>query len=307
VLGGGLTVAWLLVAVFCGCDSDDREPPYEPSFAPAPKVGHAGVEYTFGVFPLHNAVRLFQVYQPALDAVNASVDGFVLRLQAGKDYRSYEQKLRDKSLAFAVVNPYQAIRAERSGYRIFAKMGGDSRMRGILVVRKDGRVRSFADLPGARISFPARSATAATMMNKVFLKKNGVDVERDMTAVYVGSQDSAVMNVFLGKTDLGGTWPPTWDALAASHPEVVRALEVRWQTESTVSLAVVARADVPDTAVARVADGLVALEHSAQGRRALAAMGIPRYERADTRTYDPFRAFLTEYEQLFGALPEDGM
>lgn len=280
--------------------------PYEPSFGSAPRTGRQGPEYSFGVFPLHNAVRLFEVYDPLVQAANATAEGFSLRLEGGRDYPAFERKLRARELAFAIVNPYQALAAERAGYRIFAKMGDDARMRGMLVVRKDSGVKSLEDLRGASISFPARTAAAATMMNKVFLRRHGIDAEQDMRPTYVGSQDSAIVSVFAGLSKVGGTWPPAWEAIVAHRPEVAAALEVLSETEPLVNLAVIARDDVPEAHVAAVAHSLLSLGRSEEGRRVLGTQKIPGYQSATSSTYAPAQDFFAEYTQLFGALPEEG-
>jgi phosphonate transport system substrate-binding protein len=291
-----------LVLVSTSCDARPGGE-YVPVVSALPARADLEPEYSFGVFPLHNPIRLFEVYQPMLEAVERAVPGARFRLEAGRDYPTYEARLNRGSLHFALLNPYQALRAQERGYRIFAKMGDDDRMRGIIVTRRNAGLRDVKDLAGSTISFPAPTALAASMMTKVFMKRHGLDVEREATIRYVGSQDSAVLNVHLGLSKAGCTWPPTWDALQREHPEVVEQLEIRWQTESLPSLAVVVRADVPDDCIRRVADVLTGLHASIEGRAILAGMQIPRYEAATSTTYEPVRRFIDDYERLFGALP----
>lgn len=278
-------------------DGDDYQPTYQDS--PSPKQS-AGREYRFGVFPLHNPVRLFDVYQPMVAALNAVSEGYKLKLEASKDYPSYERKIFSRELDIAIINPYQAIKAEAKGYRIFAKMGDDDRMRGIIVVRKDAGIKSVYDLRGATISFPAPTAMAASIMTKMFMMKQGLDVHKEANPIYVGSQDSAVMNVYQGKSKAGCTWPPTWDALTKERPEVTSALEIKWRTESLPSLALVARDDIPVEHVAAISKAVTSLHNSAEGRKILEAMTIPKYEPADSSTYEPVRVFMKEYVLRWG-------
>jgi phosphonate transport system substrate-binding protein len=289
-----------LCGVATGCRKDQGVD-YTPVLGDAP---HAeAVEYAFGVFPLQNPIRLFNTWQPVLDLVNEQTAGITLRVEAGRDYASYEAKLRTRVLAFAVLNPYQALKAEEIGYRIFAKLGNDPEMCGIIVTRKDAGVASVNDLRGAKISFPAPTAIAATLMTKLFLKKLGLDVDRDAQPTYVGSLESSVMNVYQGLTKAGGAWPPTWEALRREKPEVIEALRVSWRTPPISSLAVVARDDVPPRHVALVRSVLLKLHESERGRGILQRLDLPRFEAADASRYEAVRAFLREYEHAFGKAP----
>lgn len=246
-----------------------------------------------------------------IDAVNEHLQSetkqrppFILKLEASRDYLNYEAKIQERKLHFAIINPYQAILAEKSGnYRIFGKMGNDDRLRGIIVVRKDSEIDELADLRGKKIGLPAPTALAASMMIKVHLKRMGLDIEKNSQVTYVNSQDSAVMNVYMGLTHAGGTWPPTWDAMKHERSQVTDALKVLTRTEALPNLALVARNDVPDEHVRKISQVLFRLHESIEGQEILKAMEIPKYQSADSRTYEPVRKFLKEYEQLFEKLP----
>lgn len=87
-------------------------------------------------------------------------------------------------------------------------MGDDDNFRGIILVRKDSGIKSVKDLVGKNISYPAPTALAATMMPQWYLHIHGINIHTDITNSYVGSQESSIMNVFLGKSAAGATWPP---------------------------------------------------------------------------------------------------
>ncbi len=276
---------------------------YEPRYAKGPPGGGSGVEYLFAVHPLHNPRRLFEVYQPLVELINeAAAPAFRLKLETSRDYAAFEAKLAAGKFQLAIPNPYQTLDSEGHGYRIVAKMGNDERFRGIIVVRRDSPLRSIADLAGAPISFPASTALAATMMPRMLLNQNGFGPD-GIDARYVGSQESAIMNVLLGKTVAAGTWPPPWEALLRRRPELARQLEVRWETPPLVNNGFVVRKDVPAEHVQLVESIVLHLHESARGRAILAAMEIDRFESADTRTFEPVRRFIADYERTFGKLP----
>ena len=159
-------------------------------------------EYVFGVFPIQNPISISAAYQPVLDAINREARGFTVRLETSGDFPAFETKLREHKLDIAVTNPLQTLAAEGMGYHIFAKFGCDDLFRGIVVARKDSGLKSVKDLRGKAISFPSPTAWA-TIMTKILLKKEGLNVETEAQPRYVGSLDSAVMNVYSGLTAAG--------------------------------------------------------------------------------------------------------
>ncbi len=296
-------VAALAMLVVLGACKPPQPAAYEPSYAPAAAVADEQIEYLFAVHPLHNPRRLFEVYQPLVERINgAASPAFRIKLETSRDYGAFEQKLGSRKFHFAVPNPYQTLESEANGYRIVGKMGNDPRFRGIIIARRDSHLTSVTDLKGAAISFPARTALAATMMPRMYLYRHGL-APGDINARYVGSQESAIINVLLGNTVAAGTWPPPWEALLRRRPEVEKDLEVKWETEPLVNNGVVARNDVPDAHVAIVKAVLLGLHEQAEGRVILEAIEIGRFETADTSTFDPVRSFLREYETVFGRMP----
>ena len=277
---------------------------YAPTYARQPQGGPAVPEYILGIFPLRNALGLSEVYQPMVDAVNRQAAGFTVRMESARDYPAYENKLRERTLDLAMVNPYQVIAAEKLGYVIFGKMGDDTRNYGMIVVRKDSGIKTVNDLRGKTISFPSPTALIATMLPKFVLLKAGLNVERDAKPVYVGSIDSVVMNVYSGLSAAGGIYPGTWDEMKRQHPEIIDALEIKWRSVPLANTAFVARADMPNAHLNAIAKVLFDLDKTEEGRLILSRMDNPPIVPANSKTYDPVRKFLEEYKRLFGKLPE---
>ena len=102
-------------------------------------------------------------------------------------------------------NPYQTVRSLKFGYSVFGKMGNDELFRGIILVRKDGGIRKLSDLKGKTVCYPAPTALAATMMPQYYLQTHGLNVNHDIENLYVGSQESSIMNVLRGHAAAAGT------------------------------------------------------------------------------------------------------
>lgn len=287
----GTLIAVLLVAA-CGKSPDIS---YEPGFS---HQAQADVkEYVVGVHPLHNPQRLMEMYGPILEHIDTTIPGVHFRLEASRNYEEFEKKLYGGLFDFAMPNPYQTVLSLKHGYRVFGKMGDDDNFRGIILVRKDSGIRAVSDLKGKKVAYPSPTALAATMMPQYYLHTHGIDVNRDIENLYVGSQESSIMNVFRGHVAAGATWPLPWLTFNAEHPDQADQLEVKWQTETLPNNGWVVRQDVPPALASQFATALFGLNGSMHGRKMLGRLPISRFEPASEADYAPVRDYLEVFSK----------
>lgn len=284
-------VALLLVA----CGQNDGSKTSGPQFSTKPP--ETGKVYVFAIHPLHNPTRLFEVYGPLIDYLNRNMPGTQFSLEASRNYDEFDKKLYSRQFDFALPNPYQTLNSLGHGYHVIAKMGDDYKFTGVILVRRDGGIRQVADLKGKKVSYPARTALAATMMPQYFFQTHGLDVNRDIENLYVGSQESSIMNVYLGNVAAGATWPLPWEVFQKEHPEMAHELELKWETTPLINNGVVVRDDVPTPIAKRVAQLLDTLHTNEEGRTILARMPLSRFELADDRSYSVIEDFLRRFSQ----------
>lgn len=285
---------WLLTLALTGCSQELAGP--APRYASTPSDRTAAV-HAFAVHPLHNPKKLLQAYQPLIDHLNSRLSGARLTLEASRDYASFEQKYRDRKPGFILPNPWQTLQAMKAGFHVLAMAGEPGDFRGVLVVLKDSNLRSPRDLKGKAVSYPAPTALAACIMPQYFLFRSGLDVSHDLENKYVGSQESSMMNVVLGHTAAGATWPPPWRAFQKEHPREAATLRVIWETEPLINNSVMARDDLPPLLREQVRKLLAGLSESADGRTILAGMETARFLPASDADYDVVRTYVERFER----------
>jgi phosphonate transport system substrate-binding protein len=286
----------LVIGVLVSVAACDRpSAPYQPIYS---NQAQNAVEttITFAVHPLHSPQHLVTLYQPLVDQLQRRLPDLKFRLEASSSYPAYEEKLRERRVAVTLPNPYQTIMAERYGYRVIAKVADDEDFRGLIVLRKDSLVRSPRDLSGKAVSFPAATALAATLLPQRWLHEQGMPMH-SIDARYVGSQESSILNVALGKTAAAGTWPQAWRTFSAQHPELASELEVKWKTPALINNSIMVRADVDEKTASRLSAALVGMSGDAEGLLVLKQIELKGFEKADGNTYDKVRAFLRDFER----------
>ena len=283
-----------VLASLLGCN---REPERTgPHFGTEPSAPGVAV-YRLAVHPLHNPAKLIKAYQPLVDHLNRRLPGARLVLEASRDYANFEQKYRGRGPQFLLPNPWQTLQAITVGYRVIAMAGEPADFKGIFVVRRDSLLALPADLKGKSVSYPARTALAACIMPQYFLHDRGIDVNAELENRYVGSQESAIMNAYLGLTAAGATWPPPWRSFQKEHPREAAQLKVIWETESLVNNSVMVRDDVPPRVWQPLRALLLALDGTPEGRDVLAGMETARFLPASDRDYDVVRRYVTRFER----------
>ena len=285
----------LLVVLLMLSGCGDEQQGYQPGFVA--KQAQSETSYSFAIHPLHNPEMLLERYGPIVDYLNRNIKDARFVLEASRNYEEFDRKLYAGEPDFALPNPYQTVNSLKHGYHVFGKMGDDHNFTGIWLVRRDGGIRKVGDLKGKKVSYPAKTALAATMMPQYYLHTHGIDVNRDVENLYVGSQESSIMNVYLGQVAAGATWPIPWMIFQRDHPDKAAQLVKIWETEPLINNGLVARNDMPPELVERVATLFATLHESEEGRAMLAQLPISRFERANDATYDVVRSFLDTFSR----------
>ncbi len=284
-----------VLALWLGACGKAPEAGYRPELSAAPA---APVRvFRVGIHPLHNPQRLMEVYGPIIDALNQALPEAELQLEASRNYEEFEKKLYGGEFDFAMPNPYQTVLARRRGYVVIAKMADDREFRGLILVRRDSGIKRVQDLKGKSVSYPAATALAATLLPQFYLQRQGVNVSTDIHNLYVGSQESSILNVLRGHTAAAATWPVPWKTFVAEKPELASQLEVKWETETLPNNGWVARQDLPPALVQRFTQQLLGLSATEEGRKMLARLPVSAFERADAQTYRPVERFLAEFSR----------
>ena len=268
-----------------------------PQYGPAPRVTQTTQVYRLAVHPLYNPQKLARDYQPLIEFLNAHLAGAQFELEASRDYGAFEQKISAREPQFILPNPWQTLEAMKLGYGVLAMAGPASDFRGLILVRKDAGIGRVQDLRGRIVAYPAPTALAASMMPQLDFLEHGLNPMKDLDNRYVGTQESAILNVFEGLAAAGCTWPPPWRDFQKDHPREAAELRVAWETDNLINNSVMARADVPAALATRVQGLLLSLQDSPEGRAILKNIETLGFSPATDADYGVVRTFMTGFER----------
>ncbi|MDX1294776.1 MAG: phosphate/phosphite/phosphonate ABC transporter substrate-binding protein [Sulfurimonadaceae bacterium] len=287
----GIIVAFTLA----GCNGRDDTQTYRPEGTAVEQK-----TYIVGIHPYLNTKKMYLSYRPIFDYIESKIEGVRFELETSKDYPSYDKKLYKRRFHFALPNPFQTVNSFQHGYIPIARMKPDTVFRGIFVARKDTKLTSVSQLKGNKVSFPAPTALAATMMPLYYLHMHGLDTKNDITKKFVGSQYSSIMNAYSGDTVAGATWPPPWEQWCKENPDKAEQMELVWETEPLVYNGFTVRDDVDMELARRLADVLVGLDEEPHSKLLLDDAGFAGFVSADAASFQPVLDFLRDYDKAIG-------
>ena len=228
--------------------------------------------YRLGVLPLQSPTKLAGMFMPLVALVEDAL-GHPVQFVTAPSFSRFMDRVAQRQYDIIYLNPLLYSQARSYGYRAVAKVAGEP-FTGILVARRDTRLRLDDPVSlrkGLRIGFPDPEAYAATVMTRQYLRKLGIDVDKQFQVEYFGSQDSALLALHAGLVDLVGTWRPSY----RSMPAAIRDdLQVIAETPPQPQMPVAVRDDMPSAESRRLVSLLTHLDDSEAGRRALEALGF---------------------------------
>lgn len=291
-------IIWISLSLL-GCDSDSPDS-IHPQYSTTP-TETSKPEYILGIHPLYNPQKLHSVFNPLADYLSRELGDVTIRVEASKDYPSYDEKLRQEKFDLVLPNPFQTINGFAYQYQAIAQMGSKENFRGLILVRKDSHINQIEQLKGTKIAYPAPTALAATMMPQYYLQTHGLNLKTDTETLYVGSQESSIMNTYLKMTQASATWPIPWLDLQKNKPKIANELKIGWQTDPLPNNSFGYHTQkVPEETAKRIQTLLIQLNQHQKGQSLLEKMSIKQIYLANNATYQPIIEFMKKFKAVIG-------
>lgn len=241
---------------------------------------------TFGIVPQQSAAKLAETWTPLLNELSRST-GYNIRFATARDIPTFEKRLAAGEYDLAYMNPYHyTVFSIKPGYRAFAKEAG-TRLKGVIVVRKDAPYKQIGELANQTLAFPAPAAFAATILPLAHFAGQNIPI----TAKYVASHESVYLGVAQGYYPAGGGVQRTFDAMP---PEVKDQLTILWTTPGFTPHAFAAHPRVKRAAQDKILAALSTLSSTEQGRSLLAGISFKGIEAAKDKEWDDIRTLRIE-------------
>lgn len=254
-------------------------------------------EYRFAIPEFSNPASVIEAYQPLMDYLNKKIKNVKFVLETSSNYSNFEKKYKENGPEFIRPNPWQTIQAIQFGYDVILISGDPADFKGIVVVRKDGGINKPSDLIGKTVSYSSPTAMAAAVMTQYFFYKNGIDINKNLKNIYVGSHESALSNVYLKNSAAAGCTLIPWNDYQRDHPKEASELKVAWETESLIMGSIMIRRNVDSVIRRQVTECLLTLPETAEGRALLESIHTKYFLSGSNKDYDVVKKYVQRFER----------
>lgn len=241
-------------------------------------AGEAGQDKAPGVLrlaanPNLSAIELLKNFGPLASQLEKEL-GRPVRLIAGRDYDDTLRLLRNGQVDIAGTGAFGYVSAhDEFGARLvvrYVEDDGDS-YHAIIFTRQDSGLRSVADLRGKRFAFTDVKSTSGYLMPLLELHRNGITLADLGKVEHVKKQPNAAIAVYNRQADAGAMAD---NQLNEKYGVKLDELRIIWRSPPIPHGVWIARADMDDGELQRIAQAILRISRSEEGRKALATASV---------------------------------
>jgi phosphonate transport system substrate-binding protein len=153
--------------------------------------------------------------------------GMEVQFTPVSDYAAVVEGLASQKIDLAWLGGFTFVQAKlrtNGGAVPIVQRAEDEKFTSKFIVPIDSPAKSLADLKGKTFTFGAPSSTSGHLMPRFFLKREGIDADKDFKNVaYSGAHDATVAFVAAGRAEAGVLNASVWDKLVEqNNPNVAR-------------------------------------------------------------------------------------
>jgi phosphonate transport system substrate-binding protein len=240
----------------------------------------------FAVLPLYSPITMHQRYDPLMRYLSERT-AREFKLVIPRDFEDFTSLVATGTVEFSYQNPYvYSLLSRRVPMRalVTTVSGSDGEvrtgLRGVIITRDDSGIGKLADLRGRKVLIVSRKSAGGYLSQRLFLRRAGIDAERDLLLVESKRQESVILGVYRGDAPVGFVRE---SALEELKDEIdMTRIRVLARAKSLPDWPVAVSGEVPPALAAAVKRLLLGLE----GSDLLRAAKIHGFRAADAREFE---------------------
>jgi phosphonate transport system substrate-binding protein len=170
--------------------------------------GVARAEIRMGTVPRLSPEELQKMYAPLM-AYLSKETGEKVTLVVPKDFTAFKDAAKAGQMDIGFANPLIYVESKEKmniePLALSSEVKSGTRLRGIIIVRKDSGITSVQDLKGKKFVFMDKDSPAGYLFQILLLNKAGFDTKKDITVLPFAKRHEKVVASVLDRTaDAGG-------------------------------------------------------------------------------------------------------
>jgi phosphonate transport system substrate-binding protein len=173
-----------------------------------PSIEAASGKIVVGVVPEVNLVKQMERYVPLSDYLDKKT-GYDVEIKPISNYGHLYEEMRDGNIDAGFFGSFvYCMTRARIGVIPIARPvlpGGRSTYTGVLFVRNDAGIKKPADFKGKTIALADPATSGGYLEQRDYLAGKGINIDKDMKIVWVGSHEAAIQAVMSHQAEVGGS------------------------------------------------------------------------------------------------------
>lgn len=278
-----LVITCLSLLMTAGCSE-----PKAPAPRPAPPA--EGRTLTIGLIPEQNIFRQMERYEPLAGYISKKI-GIKIKLKVLPRYGNIIDNFVSAGMDGAFFGSFTyALAHAKLGVEVLARpedKEGISAYHGLLLVRKDSRIRSVEDMRGKRFAFVDKATTAGYLLPLAYFKRHGIaDYRTYLKETYfAGTHEDVIDDVLNKKADIGAAKNTVFDRLAKAEARYRNELVVLDTSPNVPENSLAVKKDLAADVKKQLQEALLKMHDDPEGRAVLDTFGARKFIETTDRDY----------------------
>jgi len=170
--------------------------------------GPAAAEIRLGTVPRLSTAELQTMYNPLAEYLAKEI-GEKVTIVVPKDFEAFKDAVKTGKMDIGFSNPLIYVQMKNKTniepLALSSEVKSGTRLRGIIIVRKDSGFSKVQDLKGKKFVFVDKDSAAGYVFQMLLLNKAGLDVDKDISLLpFAKKHDNVTSAVFNKTADAGG-------------------------------------------------------------------------------------------------------
>lgn len=270
------------------------------SLAPTFAQDQTPDQLVLGMIPSVEAGRIVDTLDPLGDMLSAKL-GIPVKTFTSTNYTGMVEALGSGKVDIAMLGPAAMVQAhDRYGAEIIlaSVRNGATSYKSQFTVMCDSGIKSFSDLKGKRIAFVDPGSASGYQFPYVYLKKQGIDPDKDMQAIFAGSHDAAMLALYNGDVDVATTYNDVRQDMVKDYPDIMKKTCVLGYSDPIPNDGVVVRKGLSPDLTAKISQALIDIANDEKGKALLEELiNVTGFAPIDASAYDVVREVSQTFSQ----------
>lgn len=237
---------------------------------------------TIGLIPERNIFEQLDRYEPLADYLSKRI-GADIKLKVLTRYGNIIDNFVSAGLDGAFFGSFSyALAHAKLGVETIARpetVDGVSTYHGLILVRKDGGIKTAASMKGKVFAFVDRATTAGYLLPLAYFRENGIDDYQKFLGetYFAGTHEAAIYDVLNKKADICAAKNTVYNRLAAGDKRLTTELLVLARSPDVPENGLAVRKGLDEAIKNELKKTLLSMDRDTEGIKVLKKFGAEKF------------------------------